>query len=348
MAGIKLAGQPRKGDGMAICTPSEDKLFWYCYGTEEYLVKKNAREILMAYIESGIAQPDLETLPGPVPDMGALAYACGTISMYGGVRPVLLAGLEPGSFTDTQLADFLALTQELENAVLVAYTVVKEGKAPPGKRLKTVIDAAVKTGTAIESNKLTGSALAQFVARQAAAVGTNFATGAAALLLQTAGADLQTLENEVAKLAAAANYTEITQAQVRALATPTVETNVFDMADAIFAKDGRRVFTLLQKLLEEGQDEIAISGALAGSYVDMYRVKLAAAERIAHATVHKDFGYKGSDWRLKKSAERAARYTLTQLKTALVILFELDTALKSAPTSNRILLEGALTRLLGI
>ena len=61
----------------------------------------------------------------------------------------------------------------------------------------------------------------------------------------------------------------------------------------------------LQTLLRLQQEPIAITAAMIGSYVDLYRVKLGAAKRKNYNAVHKDFGYKGSDYRLKRSAETA-------------------------------------------
>lgn len=61
--------------------------------------------------------------------------------------------------------------------------------------------------------------------------------------------------------------------------------------------------------------------------------------------MHKDLGYKGSDYRLKKSAETAARYTLPQLEQCLEILLELDQGLKGSPTDSAVLLQTTLCRL---
>ena len=61
--------------------------------------------------------------------------------------------------------------------------------------------------------------------------------------------------------------------------------------------------------------------------------------------VAKDFGYKGSDYRLKRSAETASHYTLGQIETCLQVLLELDQSLKSQPVEEQILLETALCRL---
>ena len=61
--------------------------------------------------------------------------------------------------------------------------------------------------------------------------------------------------------------------------------------------------------------------------------------------VFKDFGYKGSDYRLKRSAETASHYTLGQSENCMQGLLELDQSLKSQPTDDQILLETALCRL---
>ena len=89
----------------------------------------------------------------------------------------------------------------------------------------------------------------------------------------------------------------------------------------------------MQTLLRLQQEPIAITAAMIGSYVDLYRVKLGAAKRKSYSTVFKDFGYKGSDYRLKRSAETASHYTLPQLEACMQVLLELDKSLKSQPVN---------------
>ena len=76
-----------------------------------------------------------------------------------------------------------------------------------------------------------------------------------------------------------------------------------------------------------------------------YRVKLGAVRRKNYSTVFKDFGYRGSDYRLKRSAETAAHYTLPQLEACMQVLLELDKSLKSQPVDDGVLMETALCRL---
>ena len=137
----------------------------------------------------------------------------------------------------------------------------------------------------------------------------------------------------------------VTAAMVAEMGTVSLEADVFEMIRMITAKNATGACKKLQTLLRLQQEPIAITGAMIGSYVDLYRVKLGASKRKSYAAVFKDFGYKGSDYRLKRSAETASHYTLGQLETCLQVLLDLDKSLKSQPVDVQTLLEAALCRL---
>ena len=168
---------------------------------------------------------------------------------------------------------------------------------------------------------------------------------AAAALLERCGQDLFLLENEVDKLAAASGYTEISPALVAEMGTLDLEADVFEMVRHVTARNPSKACEKLETLLRLQNEPIAITAALIGSYVDMYRVKAGQQKKKAYGQVHKDFGYKGSDFRLKKSSETAARYTPAQLARCLEILAELDKSLKGSPVGGDILLQAALCQL---
>lgn len=129
------------------------------------------------------------------------------------------------------------------------------------------------------------------------------------------------------------------------MGTVSLEADVFEMIRMVNAKNASGACKKLQTLLRLQQEPIAITAAMIGSYVDLYRVKLGQQKGKNYSAVFKDFGYKGSDYRLKRSAQTAAHYSLGQLEQCLEILAELDESLKSQPVSAQILLETALCRL---
>ena len=187
--------------------------------------------------------------------------------------------------------------------------------------------------------------LRQMAAERAQAQGAQLTGPALTALLERCGEDPYLLENEVDKLAALSGYQTITPAMVAEAGVVSLEADVFEMVRMVTGKNAAAACKKLHILLRLGQEPIAITAAMIGSYVDLYRVKLGQQNKKNYSAVFKDFGYKGSDYRLKKSAQTAAGYTLPQLKVCLQVLLELDQALKSQPVSPQVLLETALCRL---
>ena len=335
--------------------PAENKLaalveqgcpVFYFYSTEPYLVRRGVGAVGALLARS--TGEEVTVLDGAAPDVEQLITAAGTISFFGTKRVVCLPELDPAAYSEKDLETFADTVADVENAVLVFGSVFeadRTGKAKPGKRAQRVIAQCRKLGWAEELARPGPTQLRQMMAERAAAQGAELSGPAGAALLERCGEDPYLLENEVDKLAAAAGYRTITPALVAEMGVVSLEADVFEMVRLVTARSTAAACKKLHILLRLGQEPIAITAALIGSYVDLYRVKLGQQHKKSYSAVFKDFGYKGSDYRLKRSAQTAAGYTLPQLKACLDILLELDKNLKGQPVSPQILLETALCRL---
>ena len=174
---------------------------------------------------------------------------------------------------------------------------------------------------------------------------TELPPDAARDLLERSGQDQFLLGNEVDKLAALSGYTTITREMVAQAGTRSLDADVFDMVNLIQAGRPGPALKKLNELLQLQNDPIAITGALAGSYMDMYRTRCGMARQKAYPTVFKDFGYKGKDWRLRRASESAGRYRLSQLASCLELIQDLDEKLKSSPVDEVVLIQTAVCRL---
>ena len=335
--------------------PAENKLaalveqgcpVFYFYSTEPYLVRRAVGAVCALLARS--TGEEVTVLDGAAPDVEQLITAAGTISFFGTKRVVCLPELDPAAYSEKDLETFADTVADVENAVLVFGSVFeadRTGKAKPGKRAQRVIAQCRKLGWAEELAKPGPTQLRQMMAERAAAQGAELSGPAGAALLERCGEDPYLLENEVDKLSAAAGYRTITPALVAEMGVVSLEADVFEMVRLITARNAAAACKKLHVLLRLGNEPIAVTAAMIGSYVDLYRVKLGQQHKKSYSAVFKDFGYKGSDYRLKRSAQTAAGYTLPQLKACLDILLELDKNLKGQPVSPQILLETALCRL---
>lgn len=328
----------------AVLQKPLDQSVYYFFSTEEYLVRQAARRAVESLCrESG---EDATVIPGPVPDLDQVVMAAGTISFFGTRRVVELPMVQPGSFSDKDLAALGDVLASAENAVFVITTVFADDKAKSGKRAKVLLAQADKLGVAADLAAPTQSDALRMITQRAADQNTRLDPGAARALLDRCGLDLFLLNNEVDKLAAASGYTTIDSDLVSRMAARSLEADVFDMVRLVQAKKSTLAFRKLEELLLLQNDPIAISAALSGSYVDLYRAKTGMAAGRSYSQIHKDFGYRGSDWRMKKAAESASRLSAKQLRNILEILLELDQALKSSPTDKAVLLQTALARII--
>ena len=315
---------------------------YFFYSPEEFLARSGMEKALAA-----LADQDSETtvLEGPAPDIGEIVMAAGTISFFSTRRVVALPLLQPTAYSDKDLEALCDVLASAENAVFVISSVGPEDAKKRPKRLKKLIELCEAIGYAAELAKPQPRQLRTMLQQRAKEQGAELQDAAAALIVERCGQDLFLLQNEVDKLAAFSAYGTVTPALVAQLGTQNLEADVFEMVRSITMKNSTEACKKLHTLLQMQNEPIAIAAALIGSYVDLYRVKCGAQAHKPYGVVHKDFGYKGSDYRLKKSLETASRYTLNQLARCLSILQELDLALKGSPLDKTVLMESALVQL---
>ena len=318
---------------------------YYFYSSERYLVRQAVNAAMR--ILSADSDEDATVLDGAAPEIEQLIMAAGTISFFGTRRVVVLPEVDPAAYSDKDIEELNSTFASLENAVVVLGSVfeLERNKLKLGKRAQKLIAQCKALGYTEELAKPKPYELKVMMIDRAKEQGTTLPEGAAAALLERCGEDPFLLENEVDKLCALSGYQTVTAAMVAEMGTVSLEADVFEMTRMITAKNATGACKKLQTLLRLQQEPIAITAAMIGSYVDLYRVKLGTSKRKNYSAVHKDFGYKGSDYRLKRSAETASHYTLGQIEACMQILLELDQSLKSQPTEPQTLLETALCRL---
>ncbi|MEG1269687.1 MAG: DNA polymerase III subunit delta [Ruthenibacterium sp.] len=327
----------------ALKTSLAGTVFYY-FSTEEYLVQNYARQT--ENLLSNAQDAEITRVEGPAPVIAEIIAAAGTISMFGTKRIVSIQNMEPSAMVDADVAALCDLCDSLENAVIVMTTVFRDDKAKLTKKAKQLIAVAEKNGIAAELVKPQVQNVKSFAIETATALGATLSAAGAAALVDRCGTDYFLLENEIAKLAAACDYGEITPQLIGEFGTQNIEADVFEMVRFVTARQPARALSKLNQLLDLQNEPIAIAAALSSSFIDMYRVKCGAAQRQSYATVFKDFSYRGNDYRLKKSAETAAPYTKEQLEAILQILLTLDVKLKSSAASSTVLLQTALCEMI--
>ncbi len=340
-----LLGDERKWQGFL---KSAEEASAVCFASaDEYLLATHAFR-LTQYLQEQWEDSEITRIAGEDFTLEEAVLAAGTISFFATKRIIRIDRLQPASLSDKDMTEFCELLHDTENAVFIITLWCKNQKDRKAKKVKQLEDAVRLTGCWQDLTAPGGGDLKAMAKQMAKTLGAAMDDAAAQELADRTGGDLYLLSNEVAKLAAGAEYGTITQKTVSALATRTVEADVFKMIDAVTAGRPADAFAILDRLLYLRSEPIAIVGALASSFVDMARVQTGGHHKVGYAGVFKDLQYTGNDYRLKRASQNAARFSPQQLRAALELLVELDTALKSSPLDNSVLLQTALSELCGL
>ena len=323
----------------------QDASVLFFASTDPQLLRAAERWVCARWAEEGDTDPT--RFDGPVPDIGGVIAAAGAISLFGGLRHVVLREVAPASMSDADVKELQTLFGDLENAVLLVTALYKDKRSATGKKAKALLAAAGQAGFADELTPPSRAENLAFLQEAAAQCGARFGKGAAEALLERAGEDSALLQNETEKLAAMAGYGEIDLRMVEKYGARNVEADVFALLRLITAGRRGAAQEKLAELFALRHEPIAVAGALGGSFVDMLRVRTGAEARRGTGEVFKDMGYTGSEYRLQKAKENAARYSTAALEKGVLSLAALDLALKSSALPDKgILVQAAVEELI--
>jgi len=221
----------------------------------------------------------------------------------------------------------------------------------------TGLDQRMKLGKLLaEKTLVVGCGLGENAGeRQAAAVafartiakeeGVEFEKGAAEDLAEFVAADLMRLKTEIDKLATyAAEKKVIGRADVSALVISEKTTTVWELADLLASRQGKKALDFLDRLLRDGEEPLSLLGAMAW----MYR-KLIEASEVQAATngwqAARALGMRPEQAEL--ALQNARKISKPRLLAGLHALRNADDRLKGSGAEPRTVMEFLVTQLAG-
>jgi len=221
----------------------------------------------------------------------------------------------------------------------------------------TGLDQRMKLGKLLaEKTLVVGCGLGENAGeRQAAAValaraiaqeeGVEFERGAAEDLAEFVAADLMRLKTEIGKLATyAAEKKVIGRADVSALVISEKTTTVWELADLLASRQGKKALDFLDRLLRDGEEPLSLLGAMAW----MYRKLIEASEVQGAANgwqAARALGMRPEQAEL--ALQNARKISKPRLLAGLQALRNADDRLKGSGAEPRTVMEFLVAQLTG-
>ena len=217
-------------------------------GEEDFLRDSYLRELRALCVEEGTEAFNLHRLQGPSLDLGELREAVEAMPFMGERTFVEIRDFDINRTSAYDPDVLKAILSDLPEWATVAFVFSPD--YAPDNRLAAV-KAIRKTGVELEFTAPREAELTRWVMRRAESQGKKIDPSTASYLLWVCGTRMNTLIPEITKIAGAAKGEQITRADIDAVAKRAPETTIFNLTDALGAREYDKAAGLLADLLAD-------------------------------------------------------------------------------------------------
>lgn len=319
-------------------------------GEEKLLVKRAAQRLIAKAAGDAFPEFNRNEFTNDS-NVEGIAEAVVALPFFAEHKCVAVADFNPEDKRQEDLDRLFGVLEDPpETCTLVLYYPTLQAGGQKSAKWRKLLEKVRKAGHTVDFPRLEAPELRRVLARDAEKQGCVLPRPSLERLLSYAGDDLNLLRREVEKLCAYAlglGQTEVTPGMVEELTPKSTETTVFMMVNALVAGNYEKAYGLLDSLFYQNEEPVAILGAMAASYLDMYRVKAALESGLTSAAPAEYCpDYKNRGFRLRNAERNARGISSRTLKQCLDLLLDADLSLKGSKLEPRLVLEGLVSRLL--
>lgn len=313
-------------------------------GDESYLKQYYTNLIVQKNIDPTFESFNFERFEGKGLDIRDIYEKAMLLPMMSDKRCIVVDDFKLDGLNDKETSAFEdVLTRLPETSVIVFRQDSVPFSKKSGKKVFSLID---KFGVVCELNKRKGQELIKPLISSAEKQNCVLSPTTASYLVQCVGDDFNVLINELNKVCNYAKSGEITKEQIDAVAVKTVDAKVYNLTSALLSKNFDRAYAVLDNLLRQKTEPEYILGAIIGTYVDMYRVKVSLINSANPSELKNFFNYKGREFVLSNAQKDCKKLDLTQIRKCIETLSEADIKLKSGRDNTALIIEQLMVKLL--
>lgn len=311
------------------------------YGEEDYLREYYLNTIRKKLIPQGMESFNLHTFQGKDLEAQLLSDAVDAFPMMCDRTLILVYDLDLYKSESRRDALERILSDLPEYVCLIFIFDVLEYKSGGNTRLGKLVK---KTATVVNFQPQSQSDLNAWVRRRFRSYGKEIDNGMAEYLTFLCGGLMTGLQSEIDKIANYAAGPNIEKADIDAVADPVLDARVFQMTDAISARNFKGGAEILSDLYLMNTEPIMILAVLGRQLRQIWSARLAMENRMNQSELAAIWEMK-SAWQARKLLDAARRFDLRWCRRAVALCAETDLKMKSSGLDNEELLTELLLQL---
>lgn len=319
---------------------------YFFYGEEHYLKEHYVNLLKKKIVDPAFADFNFHSYEGNDTSLDEIIRDAETFPMMSEYTFLLVRDYPFDRSVDeaNAMKEFLKDVPETTIMVFVYDTVQIDVKK--NSKWKSIITAFSKAGSSVNFEKCSEGDLIKLLINGAKRRNATLDSNTARYLISVSGSDLNTLLNELEKLAMYANGGEITKKIVDNMAIKCLQARVYDLSKAIVKGDSDSALAVLDILFQMKESAIAVLAVIGGCYVDMYRVKCAKIAGKPCEDVGEYYNYRGREFALRNALRDGSKISVEALRSSLDVIALADIKLKSTSIDSKVVLEETIVKLL--
>lgn len=322
----------------------EPAAVYYLRGEDGYMLSTAADAVIAKALPDGRNEFNFQKFRGNDATAEAIRSAAETLPFMTRRRVVLVQDLQSMPSTELDaLSEYFADPAPTTVLILVAMTAQKK---PDGR--SAAVKAMRKAAQEYEFKELREYEVAPIVERNAKSFGMKLDRAAAAYLVEAVGTDMATLMEALRKidLYLGPDQRTATVDDVQAIVSDTRVKTIFDLTNALGARNVGTALKILDRMLIAGESAIGITAMFARHFRIVGKLHDPGIARLGKNEAARALGV--SPFFLKDYQADARRFGRGEVEQIRRRLVETDLALKSSRLTNRVIMEafvmGACTR----
>ena len=205
------------------------------------------------------------------------------------------------------------------------------------KRSK-LFKAASRTGSAVEFETPKEDMLVRWILGRIQREGKKITQSVMQLFLSKTGSDMENIDKELEKLICyTLDKTEISAADVEAICTGQTENKIFEMIDAISAKNQKKALDLYYDLLALKEAPMRILFLIARQFQNLLLIKSMSAKGYPAVSIAKTAGM--PSFAVQKNLRQAGAFKINQLKEAIEDCGQAEEDVKTGRMADQLAVE---------
>lgn len=304
------------------------KNVYLLYGTEDYLKRQYRDKLKHALVEPDDTM-NFSAYEGKDINPKELIDLSETLPFFKEKRMILVenSGFFKNSCDD--LAEYMGQVPESTCFVFVEEEVDKRSK---------LFKAASRAGSAVEFETPKEDMLIRWMLGRIQREGKKITQSVMQLFLSKTGSDMENIDKELEKLICyTLDKTEISAADVEAICTGQTENKIFEMIDAISAKNQKKALDLYYDLLALKEAPMRILFLIARQFQNLLLIKSMSAKGYPAVSIAKTAGM--PSFAVQKNLRQAGAFKINQLKEAIEDCGQAEEDVKTGRMADQLAVE---------